>query len=112
MTDSTQEKEARAARQKASKLRDKAFELSLKTPKKDRLPVPPAFQDEGQDGDQGTARLFFGIFQNCGRYYTAASTWYEAAGDAYDSGNFALGNSYKAKGDAAYAQGDDCMSFW
>ena len=49
MADTSQQKQARAARQKASKLRDKAFELSLKTPKKDRLPIPPAFQDEDPD---------------------------------------------------------------
>jgi hypothetical protein len=112
VADTTQEKQAKAARQKASRLRDKTFEMSLKTPKKDRLPIPPAFQDEDDDKPEGTARLFFGIFQNCGRYYTAASTWYEAASDAYESGNYALGNSYKAKGDASFAQGDDCMSFW
>jgi hypothetical protein len=63
----TQEQQAKAARQKASKLRDKTFELSLKTPRKDRLPIPPAFQHEDDGEQEGTARLFFGIFQNCGR---------------------------------------------
>ncbi len=90
-----------AERDKAITLRNKAFGLALKVPKGQRLPKPDS-----------VTRMFGGLFQNCGAYFTQASTWYEAASDAYDRGQAALGASYMKKGDAAFDAGEDCMSWW
>jgi hypothetical protein len=93
--------DAETARSEAIKLREAAFEQGQALRKGPR----PA-------GGEPTPRRFFGIFQNCGKYYTEATTWYEAASDAYAAGNRDLGNLYYQRGNAAMAKGDDCMSFW
>jgi hypothetical protein len=89
-----------AERAEAQKLREETFQLALKK------------KEVGKRADAPVPAFLFGIFQNCGAFYTEAKTWYKAAQLAYEAGNVSAGNSYLSQGDAAMAKGDSCMSFW
>ena len=104
---STPTKDPVPLRAEAARLREEAFQAALKVPKNKRPPLPGA-----SAGGDPTPRFLGGIFQNCGKYYTEASTWYQAASTAYQANNASLGNLYKKRGDEAFAAGDDCMSWW